>query len=320
MGRIIKYIVLICAMMTCLCACGASDGDKAASRAFPIVEIPSMLDAEDKIDYVLGHMWDAFLDKSGQISCDTTLVNGVKEEEVTQVMANYAMLLGQVDLEKAYGYMSSLTESIISLHPCDSLSHTFTAMRKCVENYLYDANSPLRDEDIYHAYCSRMASFEGLGEAYRQLYSYQAEMCAMNRRGTVAADFAFSDKDGRHYTLHGISADLTILFFSNPGCTACKQIIEYLSYNPEISSLVQEGKIAVVNVYIDEDLKEWYDYIDQYPEGWYNGYDHNHIIRDDELYNVRAIPSLYLLDKDKKVILKDVNEQRLFVTLDNMLE
>ena len=52
MGRIIKYIVLICAVMTCLCACGASDGDKAASRAFPIVEIPSMLDAEDKIDYV----------------------------------------------------------------------------------------------------------------------------------------------------------------------------------------------------------------------------------------------------------------------------
>ena len=142
----------------------------------------------------------------------------------------------------------------------------------------------------------------------------------MNRRGTVAADFAFSDKDGRHYTLHGINADLTILFFSNPGCTACKQIIEYLSHDPEISSLVQEGKIAVVNVYIDEDLKEWYDYIDQYPESWYNGYDHNHIIRDDELYNVRAIPSLYLLDKDKKVILKDVNEQRLFVTLDNMLE
>ena len=302
--------------MTCLCACGASDGDKAASRAFPIVEIPSMLDAEDKIDYVLGHMWDAFLDKSGQISCDTTLVNGVKEEEVIQAMANYAMLLGQVDLEKAYGYMSSLTESIISLHPCDSLSHTFTAMCKCVENYLYDANSPLRDEDIYHAYCSRMASYEGLGEAYRQLYSYQAEMCAMNRRGTVAADFAFSDKDGRHYTLHAINADLTILFFSNPGCQSCKDIIDALCSRPYLDSMIQSGRLAIVNIYIDEEIDTWLSYEKEYPRNWLNAYDYKGVINSDELYFVRAIPSVYLLDSEHRILLKDAPVERILAFLD----
>ena len=42
-----------------------------------------------------------------------------------------------------------------------------------------------------------------------------------------------------------------------------------------------------------------------YPATWYNGFDPDFIIRADLLYNVRAIPSLYLLDKDKTVILKD---------------
>ena len=49
-----------------------------------------------------------------------------------------------------------------------------------------------------------------------------------------------------------------------------------------------------------------------YPDEWYNGFDPDMVIRNDELYNVRAIPSLYLLDKDKRVILKDAPENKIF--------
>ena len=42
-----------------------------------------------------------------------------------------------------------------------------------------------------------------------------------------------------------------------------------------------------------------------YPEEWYNGFDPDSVIRTDVLYNVRAIPSLYILDKDKTVVMKD---------------
>ena len=49
-----------------------------------------------------------------------------------------------------------------------------------------------------------------------------------------------------------------------------------------------------------------------YPEKWYNGFDPDLVIRGETLYNVRAIPSLYLLDREKKVLMKDVPEARLF--------
>ena len=52
-----------------------------------------------------------------------------------------------------------------------------------------------------------------------------------------------------------------------------------------------------------------------YPEEWYNGFDPDLIIRNDLLYNVRAIPSLYLLDAEKRVILKDAPENKVFSIL-----
>jgi hypothetical protein len=70
--------------------------------------------------------------------------------------------------------------------------------------------------------------------------------------------------------------------------------------------------MAVLNIYIDEDLESWRSYMPIYPETWYNGFDPDMVIRGETLYNVRAIPSLYLLDQDKNVIMKDAPEARLF--------
>ena len=41
------------------------------------------------------------------------------------------------------------------------------------------------------------------------------------------------------------------------------------------------------------------------PKEWINGYDKKLVIKEKNLYDLKAIPTLYLLDKDKKVLLKD---------------
>jgi hypothetical protein len=79
--------------------------------------------------------------------------------------------------------------------------------------------------------------------------------------------------------------------------------------------MISSGRLAVVNVYIDQDLAAWREYLPEYPKEWYNGYDPAYIIRQDILYNIRGIPSLYVLDKDKKVIMKDAPEERVFAFL-----
>ena len=85
--------------------------------------------------------------------------------------------------------------------------------------------------------------------------------------------------------------------------------------SPEVSGLEKSGRLKVVNVYIDQEIDKWKEYASEYPEEWLCGYDNNYIIRTDVTYNVRAIPSLYLLDADKKVLMKDAPQDKIFEAL-----
>ena len=85
--------------------------------------------------------------------------------------------------------------------------------------------------------------------------------------------------------------------------------------SPEISALEKSGRLAVVNVYIDQEIDKWKSFAADYPSEWICGYDHNYIIRTDVTYNVRAIPSLYLLDCQKRVLLKDAPQDKVFERL-----
>ena len=78
------------------------------------------------------------------------------------------------------------------------------------------------------------------------------------------------------------------------------------------------GRLAIVNVYIDDDLNAWRQHLPGFPRNWYNGYDTDHVIRRDLIYNIRGIPSLYILDKDKRVVMKDAPEENVLRFLDSI--
>lgn len=277
---------------------------------------PAMLDPQEKVYYVTEHYWYDLLRPGRGYPCrDSTLVSGIATREVEQAVANYSMLLCQMPLDKACDYISSLAGRLCECEKADTSSNVFEELTSLLQRYLYDPNSPLRDEDVYCPFARRMSECDLLDPSRRAAFSKDAALSSLNRRGGIAADFSFSDASGKVYTMHGIKADYTVLFFSNPGCTACKEIIDALNGSEIVRAKIGTGELAVLNIYIDEQLDEWYKYMPIYPETWYNGYDHNYIIRGDELYNVRAIPSLYFLDRDKRVLLKDATVEKLMNNL-----
>lgn len=255
------------------------------------------------------HWWDAFTDTSAVFLNDSTHILGVSTASVEQELANYSAMLSSIkneEMRKAVFRFCERIEALEARNPADS---SFERLSALYERYLYDPNSPLRNEENYLPFCEALSRSALLDEAHRDIYARQAAMCSLNRIGTPAADFVFCDRRGRSYSLHGIKADFTLLFFSNPGCQACKDIIDKLKALPGIDDAIASGRLAVVNVYIDEDLAAWLEYMPIYPDNWYNGYDPNLVIRTDLLYDVRAIPSLYLLDSQKRVLLKDAPEE-----------
>ena len=292
-------------------ACGQKKAEQFKALPFPNIELPGMItDAQDMTDYVAEHFWDKLLDPERAYPSDSLLISGVNKDEVEQMFSNWISLLDRTSLRVAEKAISRVYNMALSCEQKDSSSNVFESITCLADKYLYDANSPARNEEYYLYFVRQMAKYKGYSPEIRARYAYYAENCSLNRLGTQAADFSFKDKTGKTHTLHGIKAPMTLLFFSNPGCEACLNIINMLKEEPVIAEMVSNGALAVLNIYIDEDLAGWKEYMPIYPEEWYNGFDPDLVIRTDNLYNVRAIPSLYLLDQDKRVIMKDAPENR----------
>ena len=303
-------------MLLAALATGCGQGKKAEqfkALPFPDCAPPGMMsDPQDRVEYMAEHYWDVFADPSRSYPSDSLLVSGVRKEEVEQKFADWTFILDRISFAKAENAISRLYDRVLACEKADTASNVFETVTELASRYLFDPNSPLRNEDYYNVYVRRLVRYEGLSEEMRGKYEFDVSMTSLNRTGTVAADFRFTDKKGSIHTLHGIKAPFTLLFFSNPGCNACMEIINVLKGEPRISAMIAAGGLAVLNIYIDEDLQGWRDYMPVYPDEWYNGFDPDLVIRTDNLYFVRAIPSLYLLDENKRVILKDAPENRLF--------
>ena len=316
MSRINLILVL---SFLILGGCGQKKAEQFTALPFPDITLPAMIQTQqDAADYYAEHFWDSFVVSDRNYPSDSLLVSGVKKEDVEQKFANWLSILDMVELKTSAKSIKRLYDKALACEAADTSSNIFETFEMLADKYMYDPNSPLRNEEYYLHYAQLLASYEGFSQEEKDKYAYRAEGCSLNRIGRPAADFRFADKRGVIRTLHGIKSPYTLLFFSNPGCDACMNIINMLKAEPKISSMIEAGILAVLNIYIDEDLQGWREYMPIYPEEWYNGFDPDQVIRTDGLYNVRAIPSLYLLDKEKRVILKDAPENRMMSVLMNL--
>jgi len=313
-----RRISICLAALMAVCACkGKGSSSEEEFRKFPQAQAPAMCDTREAVvDYLLGVWWKGFL-VSGY-KTDSTHLAGVPNTEVEQALSNYITLLSSADLQKARKSIAQFFSLIEKTHAADSTSHFYPLLTEMVSRYLYDPNSPFRDEDIYEPFARGLSESSMVPEDLRPAFSVEARYCAMNRRGSVAPDFKVKTITGRVFRMYDVKAEYTMLFFSNPGCHACKGIIDEVMGRPYTDGWLESGRLAVMNVYIDEDLKAWREYEHNYPRSWHTGYDPEMIIRGDRLYNVRAIPSLYLLDSEKRVIMKDAPTEKVLAFFDNL--
>ena len=302
-----------------LVACGQQQGGKTVSpapRDFPSVEIPIMLeDPSERAAFATAHFWDRFTDTLQVFACDSALVNGVSVEALESQVGLFTTLIGQQPLPEGTAAVTRLYDRLDAFERKYPDSNVFEEMVRLVSRYLYDANSPVRSEDLYLPFVERLGTSDLIDNGYRMGYEWDARMCRKNRMGTPAADFSFTDASGRIRTLYGIQAEYTVLIFANPGCGACQEITAAMSVSPEISSLIRSGRLKVVDVYIDQEIDDWKAHTADYPADWINGYDHAYTIRSSLIYNVRAIPSIYLLDVDKTVLMKDAPQEKVLEAL-----
>lgn len=166
------------------------------------------------------------------------------------------------------------------------------------DKYYYDPDSPYRNEALYSNILSRILKSTAISENNKIRAMYQWQLLQKNKVGFPAEDFSFVMSSGLKRNLYSVENDFIILFFNIPDCEECirvKKILEKWS--------VSLKQISVVAIYPDNDYLLWDN--EEYPKEWINGFDKEQVILKNELYDLRAFPTIYLLDRNKRVILKD---------------
>ena len=300
-----KRLLMVISVLILASCGGRRAADAPATRSFPDVKVPSAVSEDERMGYALSHFWDGLIKDSDGFATDSLMVAGVSMDDMEKAAGTYASLVRIVSPEESSAALAGLEGKL------DDKGDTalFKGVASLIEKYLYDTQSPVRNEDAFGAFCAAAAVSPLLTDSEKELYAKWASLAALAAAGTVAPDFEFIDLAGRRRTLHGLRADWTVLIFGNPDCEACRTLVGVIEESEDLSLGVSAGDVAVLDIYVDEDLEAWRASAKDFPKAWTVGYDPLGIIRSDTVYHLRAIPSIYLLDKEKKVVLKDAPEE-----------
>lgn len=255
---------------------------------------PAMLPQEQKMEYMREHYWDKF------DFADTTFINQIDSTKMLTAFAVYAT--GYIPDSLAYKYMPRLMQR------ASTSKRMYTYFLMLAEGVLHDPNSPLRNDEKYIPVLENAVQSSLLDEYERMPYEYDLEIARQNRIGRIANDFTYTLASGRTATLHNIKADYTLIFISNPGCPMCREVKEQITTSPMLQELIERKELKVLVIYPDTDLEAWREHLQDYPSSWINGYDADQRIEKERLYDLKAIPALYLLDKQKRVMAKDCTD------------
>lgn len=281
-----------------LIACNAGKQEAASAKedkkslTFTLPEVPVMLQSpEDRLNFVVQHYWEHFNFK------DTAYIHVPDVTE--QALVDYMDLLNRVP--------SSLSDSCLTrtMQQASQEKKMFGYFIETFRRYLFDPNSPLRNEELYEPVCRFLSASSLADEATRSCARHDLKLIGMNRVGSIATDFIYTLPSGVQKRMHDIRSPYILLLFYNPDCHGCAETLAAMRTSAVLNHPTIMKQVKILAFYPDEEREVWAKHQNGIPDGWINSYDKDLTVLTEERYDLKAMPTLYLLDKDKKVLLKD---------------
>jgi thiol-disulfide isomerase/thioredoxin len=176
---------------------------------------------------------------------------------------------------------------------------------------------------LFNKYHSKGLS-SWLNEKQMEAITRRAYMLMANLVGEKAANLELIDINGKINALYDVNADYTVISFWDPNCGHCKEEM------PRIDSLYKanwkDKNVKIYAVMTEADTMAWKKYIAEHNIGyWTNVYQSLEMMMEEkksyqpsykQLYDITQTPTLYLLDKEKRIIAKKLTP----LQLNEMLE
>ena len=264
-------------------------------QVFPFPTIPATLtEPKARKSYLLTHYWERF------DFADITLVDN--RDVTEQGFVNFIALLvdGTTSEELTRESLKNWCTGFIAK------DHARRVLMKTADDYLYNSNSPFYNEGLYGVYLETLLDVLPTDDVQRSTYNFRLKLVKRNNPGDRATDFTYYLPDDRRRTLAAtpVKGDRLLLVFYDPECESCHAVLGQMTASSALAEAVKTGRISVLAIYTEGNEEVWRKALPDMPEGWTIGADHE-AVKTGALYDLKAMPSLYLLDGQKKVLLKD---------------
>ncbi len=273
---------------------------------FPLPDIPSVIATQDELySYLLKHYWDEFN------FSDSLLLNN--KNIIGEGIVGYITLIYSSD-----SLCNEVNESMKSF--CRKLSINDSSRNiflELMEMYLYNPNSPYYNETIFSSFLKEFIAVNKNDKEIIIRPQFLQKLINRNMPETNASPFNYYLADGTKTSLFKtpINGKYLILLFYDPECINCQTVLSSMKSNFTLSKAIDEKKISVLAIYTEGNKGIWEGSIKDMPQNWILGTDNN-FIKDNAIYDLKAMPSIYLLDHNKKVILKDSSWEKVMYYLD----
>ena len=171
-------------------------------KKFTLPIIPAMLNTPElRADYLVRHYWD------NMDFTDTTYIN--LPDVTEQAWVDF------IDIMKVVPDTTAIAAIKQMYKMADQKKVVFFYYTDLAEKYLYDPNSPMRNEELYIPVLDAMLESKVLNDTEKILPQGRRELAEQNRIGRPAKDFTYTLLSGKGGTLYGVKAKYTLLFINN---------------------------------------------------------------------------------------------------------
>ena len=288
--RIYPITLLVAIVLLGACSQSKKEEQKTEAKGIEFPKPPALIsEPVDRADYILAHLFD------GVTEIDTVLMGSADERE--QFFANYfAINLNASEQARR--------ETIRQFYQLATPAMDSIGMR-LVSKYYGEPNSPFFDEASYLLMTEEAEKAGLLDEAEQIRLADRKALFLRNKVGEKAENFDYVLANGRETSLYNSVSRLTLLLFYDPECDTCHSTLYALSSDPKVKELVDNG-LYILCIYAFGDEESWRHHLSELPPFATAGMDKKGMILSESLYDLKALPTIYLLDENCRVLMKDI--------------
>ena len=264
-------------------------------------------DSIEAYNFFKSHYWDGVNFYDGRLAY-TTLFEEKLDKYFTQlVVPNPDSVIKELDWMLGYASINEEMTRFLLLKFVN---------RYLVQKYMWE------DAVFVHLFEKYFAQKEytWLTAQGRKTITDRAYSLMSNIFGKLAENISLPDSNGKTISLYDQQAPYIIVCFWDPTCGHCKEVLPKLDSFYKAKWKALGLKIYAVAKETDGTKKDWLDFVGSHHLEWLHVYyskaddkariDAN-IPGYSQLYDVLSFPTLYLLDKDKRIVAKKLTYEQI---------